>query len=90
MSESSGTFLPRFDSEEICNLPATELITGSGEIAQSTTTQAHTDHKEVSVRQVSLAGLRGDSQPDQSSLIRELIREELRRGLGRRSRLLER
>ena len=42
-------------------------------------------------RQGSAAVLpRGDLRPDQANLIRELIREELRRGLGRRSRRSER
>ena len=82
MSKLSGTSFPIFDSEEICNLPARELVIGSDEIAQSTSTQTHTDHKEVLVRQASSAASRGDSQPDQSSLIREFLREELRRGLG--------
>ena len=64
MSESSGTSFPSFGSGEICNLPATKLATGSEEIAQSTMTQAHTDHGEVSARQVSPSASRGDSQPD--------------------------
>lgn len=53
-------------------------------------TRANTDHDKVSVRQVSLAALRGDSQVDQTSLIRDTIHEELGRGLGRRSRRSER
>ena len=89
MSESSSTSFPRFGSEQIRNLHATELITGSREMSQSTMTRAHTDHGEVSASQVSPADSRGDSQPDQSSLIRDLIRDELRRSLGRRSRHLE-
>ena len=90
MSESSGASFPSFGLEEIRNLPAMEMVTGSEEIAQSTQTQARTDHDEVWSRQVSPAASRGDSQPDQSSLIRDLIHVELRRGLGCRSRCSER
>ena len=67
MSELSGASFPGFGSEEIRNLPATEMVTGSGEIVQSTQTQARTDHDEVWSRQDSQAALRGDSQPDQGS-----------------------
>ena len=90
MSELSDASFPHFGPEEIRNLPAMEMITGSVEIAQPTQTQALTDHNEVSSRQVSLATWRGDSQPDQSRLIRNLICEELRRVLGGRSRLRKR
>ena len=81
MSESSATSFPGFGSG---------LVTGSGEIVQSTTTQAHTEHGDISAGQVSPATSRGDSQPDQSSLIREIISDELRRALGCRSLRLER
>ena len=60
---------------------------GSGETQCATCIQASTDQGEVMSRQGSAAVLSwGDSPPDQANLIRDLIREELRRGLGRHSR----
>ena len=67
MSKLSGASFPGFGPEEIRNFPAMEMVTGSVEIAQSTQTQALTDHDEVSSRQVSPAVSREDSQPDQES-----------------------
>ena len=91
MSESSGASFPGFGSEEIRNLPATETVTAPVEQPQTTRIQASTEHAEVLSRQASPVGPPlGDSHPVQSSMIRELIREELRRGLGRRSRRSER
>ena len=65
MSESSGPSFPGFGLEELCNLPATEMVTGSVETRQSTMTRAHTDNEEVSVKQDNPAASRGDSQSDQ-------------------------
>ena len=91
MSESSGASFPGFGLEEVCNLAATETVTGSGEILRATSIHANADQGEVSNRQGSLAAPPwGDSPPDQADLIRELIHEELRRGLGRHSHRLER
>ena len=64
MSESGASF-PGFGSEEVRNFPATETVTGSGEIPRTTVTQANTDHEEVSIRQGSPAVPPwGDSLPD--------------------------
>ena len=53
MSDSSGAFFPGFGSEEICNLPAREIVTGTEELPQATLTLALTDPDEVLVRQAS-------------------------------------
>ena len=63
----------------------------SGETPRATCFQASTDQGEAMSRQVSApVPPRGDSPPDKANLIRELMREELRRGLGRRSHCSER
>ena len=86
MSESSGASFPGFGSEEVCDLPTTETVTGSGETPRATCIQANADQGEVLSRQGSaVMPPRGDSPPYQAILIRDLIREELRRGLGRYS-----
>ena len=91
MSESSGASFPGFDSEEVHNLPAMETVTGSGETPCATCIQASADQGEVLNRQGSAAvPPRGDLPPVQANLIRDLICEVLRRGLGRRSRRSER
>ena len=53
MSESSGTSFPGFGSEEICNLPAMEIVTGTEELPQATLTLALADPDEGSVGQAS-------------------------------------
>ena len=89
MSESSGASFPGFGSEEVCNLLATETVTGFGETPHATCIQA--DQGELLNRQGSMAVPPwGDSRPVQANLIRDLLREELRRGLGRRSHRSER
>ena len=91
MTESSGASFPGFGSEEIRNLPATEIVTGTEELTQATMTLALADPDEVSVKQASsVAPSLGDSRADQSSLIIQLNPEELRSGLGRRSHHSER
>ena len=78
------------DSGDIRNLPTTEVVTGTG-AQQITSLPARTDQGEAMSRQGSVAVLhRGDLPADQSSLIRNIIREKLRRGLGRRIRRSER
>ena len=85
MLETSETSFAGFDSGDICNLPATKVVTGTG-TPQITSLPARTDQDEAMSRQGSAAVPHcGDSPADQSSLIRNLIREELRRGLGRPS-----
>ena len=80
---SSGASFPGLDSEEVRNLLATETVTGSGE--------ASVDQGEAMNRQGRAAvPPRGDSPLDQANLIRDLIREELRRVLGRRGRRSQR
>ena len=70
MSESSGAFFPGFRSEEIRNLPATEMVTGTEELPQATSTLTNTDSEEVSVRQASsVVPSLGDSRADHSSMI---------------------
>ena len=60
-------------------------------ITPATLTLSITDPNELSDRQASsVAPSLGDSRADQSSLIRELIREELLWGLGRRGHRSER
>ena len=86
MSGSSGTSFHGFDLEDIRNLPAMEGVTGNGS-PQSTSPHANTDPDQAMVRQGSAsAPPRGDWPADQADLIRTIIREELRRGAGRRSR----
>ena len=78
MSESIGASFPSSWSEEIRNLPGMEIVTGSKEITPANLTLAITDPDEELVRQ-SVVPLLGDSRADQSTLIGELICEELRR-----------
>ena len=76
MTETSGASFPRFDSEEDRNLPATEVITGSGETPSTTCFNASADKGEAMTRQGSAAvPPRGDSLTDQANLIRDFIRE---------------
>ena len=70
-----------------------EVIAGSGETGTPWTprTNASADQVDSMTRQGSAAvSPRGDSPTDQANLVRDLIREELRRGLGRCSRRSER
>ena len=88
MSETSEASFPGFDLGDIRNLPATEVVTGTPQI---TSLPASTDQDEAMTRQGSAAVLpHGDSPAVQASLIRNLIREEVRRGMGHRSRRSER
>ena len=90
MSETSEATFPGFDSGDIRNLPATEVVTGTG-TPQLTSPPASTSQAEAMSRQGSaVIPPRGDSPSDQTNLIRDLIREELRRGLGHRSRRSQR
>ena len=63
---------------------------GTEELSQANSSRANTGTEEVSVRQVSSAAPSLDPQVDHSSMIRHVIREELHRGLGRRSHHSER
>ena len=64
---------------------------GTEELSQTTTSRAHTDTEEVSVRQASsVAPSLGDPQADHFSMIRRLIREELCTGSDLRSCCSER
>ena len=81
MSESSDGSFSGFGSEELGNLPATEMVIGYGKTPRSTTTRVHTDHDEILVRQISSA-----TPKETRRLIREIILEELCRGLGHHSR----
>ena len=86
MTETSGASFSGFDSEEILNLPATEVVSGAGTAAPTTCFNASASQGEAMSRQVSTpVPPRGDSQADQATLIRDLIRDELRKGLGHRS-----
>ena len=82
---SSGTSFPRFDSEEIHNLPATEVFTGSVETAPAAETPVNTESLDVSVRQAdaSIAPSAVITPADIS--LRNLIPDELRRGGDRRT-----
>ena len=84
MTETSGASFPRFDSEDIRNLQTTEVITGLGETPRTTCFHASADQGEAMTRQGSAAvPPHGDSLTDQANLMRDLIHEELLRGLGR-------
>ena len=62
MCETSGASFPGLDSEEVCNLPATETVKGSGETSRATSFQASADQEEAMSRQNSAAvPPRGDS-----------------------------
>ena len=74
-SGSSETSFPGFDSGDIRNLPATEAVTSTG-IPQLTIPPASTGQAEAMSRQGSaVVPPLGDSPPDQTSLIRDLLRD---------------
>ena len=90
MSETSEETFPGFDSGDIHNLPATEAVTGTS-TPQLTSLQASTSQVEAMSRQGNaVVPPYIDSPSDQTSMIREIIRKELRRGMGHRRRRLER
>ena len=91
MTKTSGASLPGFDSKDIRNLPAMEVVAGSGQTPRITCVHASADQGEAMTRQCrAVVTSRGDSSTDQANLIRDWIREEMRRGLGRLSRPSER
>ena len=66
MTEISCASFPEFDSEEIHNLPATEIVAGSGQTSNTTCFHASASQGEAMARQGSAAvPLHGDLPVDQ-------------------------